>query len=81
MKTFTLAALLLVAVSAPVFAQGGADVAQVEADGPAIPSSMPRIGVAREFAARAIMAPIARPAGVEQLPIDRQAVPEVASPN
>ncbi|MBN8942637.1 MAG: hypothetical protein J0H01_24255 [Rhizobiales bacterium] len=85
MKTFTLAAILLVAVSAPVLAQGGADAAQLEAQvdayGPAMPSSSPRIGAAREFSARAVtVAPIARPAG-RALPIDLQAVPEVASPN
>ncbi|MGL4288808.1 MAG: hypothetical protein ACRCVA_20835 [Phreatobacter sp.] len=82
MKTFTLAAILLVAVSAPVLAQGGADAAQVEAYSPAIPSSAPRPGLAREFSGRAIMAaPVARVIGSEPLPIDRQAVPAVASPN
>lgn len=80
MKTFTLAALLLAAVSAPVLAQGGADAAQVEAYDAAVPSPAPRIGIAREFSARAIAAPVARRAG-RALPIDLQAVPEVASPN
>ncbi|MBN8942636.1 MAG: hypothetical protein J0H01_24250 [Rhizobiales bacterium] len=81
MKTFTLAVLLLAAISAPALAQGGADAAQVEAYDLGVQSSAPRIGVAREFSARAIAAPIARPAGRELPQIDRQAVPEVASPN
>ncbi|MGL4288809.1 MAG: hypothetical protein ACRCVA_20840 [Phreatobacter sp.] len=82
MKSLALAAILLVAVSAPVLAQGAADAAQFEAHSPAIPSSAPRSGVAREFSARpAIAAPIVRPTGREQLQIDQQAVPAVASPN
>lgn len=82
MKSLTLAALLLAAVPAPVLAQGAADAAQVEAYGPAIPSSASRFGAAREFSARALVpAPFARPAGREHPQIDQQAVPEAASPN